>query len=68
MFTKFRNWLKRRTVVSFYMKSGGIVQVRCEDVKITYVGNELRSYEFTNKAPGQGFYIRIDDISAISLD
>lgn len=51
--------------VSFLMKSGVVVDVLCDDIKIKTQNNELMSYEFTGNRNGDALYIRLDDISAI---
>lgn len=49
----------------FHMKSGSVVYVRCDSLKITKNGNELVSYEITGVSAEDSLYIRLDDVSAI---
>lgn len=55
-------------LVTIHLKSGAQLKVRCKDIKIKFRnGNELSSYEFIGASnPGAVFYVRIDDISAIT--
>lgn len=51
---------------TFHLKSGEKLVVRCDDIKITYNGSELTSYNMLGVGTGDALYIRLDDISAIT--
>lgn len=65
------NWfislfISYKVLVSFHMKSGEVIKVRCDDFKLQHQANELTGYEFIGVVPGDATYIRLDDISAVT--
>jgi len=54
-----------RIIVTFTMKSGKEVKVRCDHCKITYNGNELTGYSLDGANNADSLYIRITEIAAI---
>jgi hypothetical protein len=55
-----------KTRATFIMKSGANIVVYCNDIKITFSGSELRSYNINGIRGENPFYIRIEDVSAIT--
>ena len=58
-----------KMVVTFILRSGKEVRVKCKDIKITRRGNELVSYtlEGVDTRPGDPiFYLNIESIDHIS--
>lgn len=67
MWNKLKKWWSRNTTAKVYLKSGAVLTIKCSDIKIKKQnGNDLIGYEFVNAKGGDAFYIRIDDISAIT--
>ena len=56
----------KKMVVTFHMKSGENILVECEDIKIEKQANDLVGYNIFGPQRGQSFYVRLDDISAIT--
>ena len=59
----------RKMVVTFTLRSGKEVRVKCKDIKLTKRGNELVSYEIEgiDTRPGDPvFYVKLDSIDHIA--
>ena len=69
MLKKLKDYIFNRVtykmVVTFTLKSGRQIDVKCDDVKITIQGNDLVSYKLEGAAAGL-MYLRVEDISAIT--
>jgi len=55
-----------KLMVTFHLKSGTKVDVPCDDIKIKHEGGRLIEYNMEGCATNLAFYIRLDDISAIT--
>lgn len=67
------NWLKqlftKKHKVTFHMKSGAAITTTCTKVGIQKAnGNDLHSYTVEGTPTDFLFYVRIDDVSAITLE
>ena len=69
MLKKLKDYIFNRVtykmVVTFTLKSGRQIDVKCGDVMITIQGNEIVGYELDGAAD-RLMYLRITDISAIT--
>ena len=69
MLEKLKDYIFNRVtykmVVTFTLKSGCQIDVKCDDVKITIQGNEIVGYKLDG-AVDRLMYLRIADISAIT--
>ncbi len=69
MLEKLKDYIFNRVtykmVVTFTLKSGCQIDVKCDDVKITIQGNEIVGYKLDG-AVNRLMYLRIEDISAIT--
>ena len=69
MLEKLKDYIFNRVtykmVVTFTLKSGCQIDVKCDDVKITIHGNEIVGYKLDG-AVNRLMYLRIEDISAIT--
>lgn len=55
-----------KIIAYFHLKSGTALEVYCDNLNITFRGDELESYNMEGCARGHALYIRLDDISAIT--
>ena len=58
---------KRKRKITIHMKSGAAIRIKAHNITIKKNGNDLLGYEITG-AGEKLFYVRLDDISAITLD
>ena len=69
MLKKLKDYIFNRVtykmVVTFTLKSGRQIDVKCDDVKITIQGNDLVGYKLDG-AVDRLMHLRIADISAIT--
>ena len=69
MLEKLKDYIFNRVtykmVVTFTLKSGCQIDVKCDDVKITIQGNEIVGYKLDG-AVNRLMYLRFEDISAIT--
>jgi hypothetical protein len=60
---------KRKHTVTFHLKSGTTLKTTCKSITIQKTnGNELVGYKAEGMPPNWLFYLRIDDVSAITVD
>ena len=66
--SSYTNTQEKEMKVTFHMKSGAAITVEAEELEITKQnGNDLSGYSLTSmKRPGDLFYVRIEDVSAIT--
>lgn len=56
---------KYKLTVTFTLKSGKEIVVKCAEFKIQKHGNELKGYTIEGMPIGSLFYLRLDEIAAI---
>jgi hypothetical protein len=65
---KLPQFLLRKKLVTFHLRSGVALSTRCRELTIRKDHDQsLSSYSFTG-GDGNLFYVRLDDISAITVD
>ena len=70
MFARLSRWLKRRTKVTFHLKSGTKTSIWCEDISIKHNGSEISSYTLKNTGTAKSdplFWVAIDQIELITI-
>ena len=55
-----------RTTVCIYLKSGGVMRIKCRNFTAKYDGDELQGYNVDGMNKEKILYLRIRDVAAIS--
>lgn len=61
------NWkFWKKYKVTVYLKSGDRLEFECDEISINKNGNELTGWNIEGVKAGALFYVRLDDVSAIT--
>lgn len=60
-----KTFWKPKKIVTFVLKSGAKVSVKCDDITIERKGNELVGYKIAGMEGRQVFYCNLEEIAMI---
>ena len=59
---------KPKMDVTFVLKSGVKIEIKCKDISIKHKGNTLTEYEIVGLSPATNlFYLKIEEVAAILI-
>jgi hypothetical protein len=68
MLNRLKQLFAKKICVTFWLKSGDRLTIKARSVEIEKNGNELIGYNLDGIKPGQPFYVKLEDISAITYE